>query len=139
MNRFPFLVTVLFATAVVVGDSGAQEAPDRPVDTLEGVLRVHPKFHYRYYLDGIGHGQECALFSADKRLQQIKPGSLIQVRGDLASKFFGHDRKDKSPRALPPTWIIYMDIVQVEVLRGPASRSRLPSDALTATAAHPGG
>lgn len=83
---------------------------------------MHPKFYYRYYLDGFGDGQKCALFGADKRLQQIKPGSLIRVRGDLASKLFGHDPEDKSPRALLATWVIYMDVDQVEVLRGPVSR-----------------
>jgi hypothetical protein len=124
MNRFSLLVTVLFATAILVGVVDAQKASDRPVDTLEGVLRVHPKFHYRYYIDGFGDGQECALFNADKRLQQIKPGSLIRVRGDLASKFFG--QKDKKS-ALISTWIIYMDVDQVEVLRGPVSQSRVRS------------
>ena len=123
MNRFSLLVGVLCATALV-GATDAQKSSDRPGDTLEGVLRVHPKFHYQYYIDGFGDGQACALFSADKRLQQIKPGSLIRVRGDLASKFFG--QKDK-PSALISTWIIYMDVDRVEVLRGPVSRSRVPS------------
>ena len=125
MNRFSLLVTVLCATEILVAVADAQKASDRPVDTLEGVLRVHPKFHYRYYIDGFGNGQECALFVADKRLQQIKPGSLIRVRGDLASKFFG--QKDKTS-ALISTWIIYMDVGQVEVLRGPVSRAQLPSN-----------
>ncbi len=121
MNRFSLLATVLCATAICVGVADAQQASDRPVDALEGVLRVHPKFHYRYYINGFGDGQECALFNADKRLQQVKPGSLIRVRGDLASKFFGHDPKDKTP-AVASTWIIYMGVDQVEVLRGPVSR-----------------
>jgi hypothetical protein len=124
MNRFSLLVSVLCATALLVGVADAQKVSDRPVDTLEGVLRVHPKFYYRYYIDGFGDGQECALFAADKRLQQIKPGSLIRVRGDLASKFFG--QKDKTS-ALISTWIIYMNVDQVEVLRAPVSQSRMPS------------
>jgi hypothetical protein len=123
MNRFSLLVTVLCATPILVGVADAHKASGGAKDTLEGVLRVHPKFHYRYYVDGFGDGQECALFSADDRLQQIKPGSLIRVRGDLASKFFGH--KDKAS-ALISTWIIYMDVDQVEVLRGPVIRA--PSD-----------
>ena len=93
--------------------------PGPPVDILEGVLRVHPKFHYRYYIDGFGDGQACALFHADKRLKQIQPGSRIRVRGDLASKLFGGDPQDKTS-ALIRTWIIYMDVDQVQVLRGPA-------------------
>ncbi len=112
MNRFSFLVTVLCATPILIGVANAQKAPDKPVDILQGVSRVHPKFHYRYFLDGFGDGQECALFRADKRLKQVKPGSLIRVRGDLASKFFG-DPKDKRA-ALVSTWIIYMDVVQVD-------------------------
>ncbi|MHC4399446.1 MAG: hypothetical protein ACYTG0_07190 [Planctomycetota bacterium] len=125
MNRFSLLVTVLCATAILVGVADAQKVLDRPVHTLEGVLRVHPKFHYRYFIDGFGDGQKCALFNADKRLKQIKPGSLIRVRGDLASKFFG--QKDKTS-ALISTWIIYMDVDQVEVLRGPVSRVPWPSN-----------
>ncbi|MBC8871446.1 MAG: hypothetical protein H8E44_18640 [Planctomycetes bacterium] len=125
MNRFSLVGTVLSAAAILVGVTDAQKASDNPVDTLEGVLRVHPRFHYRYFIEGFGDGQECALFGADKSLQQIKPGSLIRVRGDLASKFLG--QKDGTS-ALISTWIIYMDVDQVEVLRGPVSRAPLPSD-----------
>jgi hypothetical protein len=97
------------------------------VDVLEGALRVHPKFHYRYFIDGFGDGQECALFQADKRLKQIKPGSRIRVRGNLASKLFGGNPKDRSS-ALVRTWIIYMVVDQVEILRVPASgRPRINS------------
>ena len=124
MNRFSFLVTVLCATAILIGVASAQRVSKKPVDILEGVLRVHSKFHYRYYIDGFGDGQHCALFQADKRLKQIKPGSVIRVRGDLASKLFGGDPKDKRS-ALIRTWIIYMDVDQVEVLRGPASSGAL--------------
>ena len=120
MNRFSFLVTVLCATSILIGVAYAQKASNRQVDILEGVLRVHPKFHYRYFIDGFGDGQECALFQADKRLKQIKPGSLIRVRGDLASHLFGGDPKDKRS-ALIRTWIIYMQVDQVQVLRGPLS------------------
>ncbi|MBT4863898.1 MAG: hypothetical protein HON53_02095 [Planctomycetaceae bacterium] len=120
MTRFPFLVTVLCASAILIGVAGAEKASQKSVDTLEGVLRVHSKFHYRYFIDGFGDGQQCALYQADKHLKQIKPGSLIRVRGDLASKRFGGDPRDKRS-ALVRTWIIYMDVSQVEVLRGPAN------------------
>ena len=120
MNRCSFIVTVLLAAPILIGVAGAQKVSKKRVDILEGVLRVHSKFHYRYYIDGFGDGQQCALFQADKRLKQIKPGSVIRVRGDLASNLFGGDPKDKRS-ALIRTWIIYMDVDQVEVLRGPAS------------------
>ena len=123
MKLFSLLVTVLCTTAILVGVSGAQKTWNRPADTLAGVLRVHPKFHYRYFVDGFGDGQHCALFGADKRLSRVEPGSAIRVRGDLASKLFGGDPRDKTP-ALARTWIIYMNVDQVEVLRGPV---RLPS------------
>ncbi len=83
MNRFSVLITLLCATAILIGVASAQKASEKPDDILVGVLRVHPKFHFRYYIDGFGDGQECALFRADKRLKQIKPGSVIRVRGDL--------------------------------------------------------
>ncbi len=118
MIRPACLVSVLFATAIFGEVAGAQQEAEEPGDTLVGVLRVHPKFHYRYYIDGFGDGQQCALFQADKHLKEIEPGSLILVRGDLASKQFGGDPQDESS-ALIRTWIIYMDVEQVEVLRGP--------------------
>ncbi len=115
MKRFSFLATVLCVTAILAGVAGAQKASDKRADVLVGVLRVHSKFHYRYFIDGFGDGQQCALFQADGRLKQIKPGSLIRVQGDLASKFFG-DPKDRRA-ALVSTWIIYLDVDEVEILR----------------------
>ncbi|MCA9040290.1 MAG: hypothetical protein KDA65_08095 [Planctomycetaceae bacterium] len=85
-------------------------------NVLEGTLRVHPKFHYRYYIDGFGDGQECALFQADNQLSQIKPGSRVRVKGKLGSRFFGGDPNDPAP-ALVKTWIIYMDVQSVDVLK----------------------
>ena len=106
---------VLCAAVLLLGTDSGQKAPEKPVDTLEGTLRIHPKFHYRYYIDGFGDGQECALFGADDRLEKIKPGSRIRVRGDLASKLFGNPN-DKTA-ALVSTWIIYMNVDDVELAR----------------------
>jgi hypothetical protein len=89
---------------------------EKPFNILVGRLRVHPKFHYRYYIDGFGDGQECALFGADERLSRIETGSTIRVQGKLASRFFGKQPNDKSS-ALVSTWIIYMDVNDVDVLR----------------------
>jgi len=132
MSRCSFLITGLCATAILAGVGHAQKESNNPVDILVGVLRVHPKFHYRYYIDGFGDGQECALFQARNRLKQIKPGSVIRVRGDLASKFFG-DPKNKN-QAVASTWIIYMNVAHVEVLRGPLSNK--PPPRVSATSAH---
>jgi|GEM_PF-4683032 len=120
MKRFSFPVTLLCATTLLIGVVSAQKPPGKPANVLEGVLRIHPKFHYRYYIDGFGDGQKCALFQADKQLKQIKPGSRIRVRGDLASKLLGGDPKDQRS-ALTRTWILYMDVHQVHVLDGPVS------------------
>jgi hypothetical protein len=122
MNRFLLLVTILCLTAILAGATDAQEVSNRPADVLEGVLRVHPKFHYRYYVDGFGDGQHCALFGADEVLKQVKPGSLIRVQGELASRFFGNPKDTSS--ALISTWIIHMNVAKVGVLRGPLSVDR---------------
>ena len=114
MNRRVPLVIGLCVATILIGVENARSVSSKRVDTLVGVLRVHPKFHYRYYIDGFGDGQECALFGADKRLKQHQPGSLVRVQGDLASRFFGDP---KNSGALASTWIIYMEVDKVEVLR----------------------
>jgi hypothetical protein len=114
MNRHVSIALVLGGVALLVGIAGAQAPPQAPADTLQGTLRIHPKFHFRYYLEGFGDGQACALFQADERLQAIKPGTTIRVRGSLASRFFG-DPADPMP-ALIPTWVIYMDVDEIEVV-----------------------
>ncbi len=111
------LVFVVIAIAMLssAAPAYAQRAAPPAPDVLEGTLRVHPKFHYRYYLDGIGDGQRCALFQADDRLQQIEPGACVRVSGKLASKFFGQ-ANPAAPSALVVTWVVYMDVAKVEVL-----------------------
>jgi len=125
MHRFSSVSLLVTALILVVSAQAQGRSEDR-AEILEGTLRVHPKFHYRYYIDGFGDGQQCALFQVDDRLQHIKPGSLIRVRGNLASKFFGRDPKDKFP-ALASTWIIYMNVEHVEVIRDPLLKSAGPS------------
>jgi len=112
MFRFSFSCLLLCLVFASIGGASAEKSDDKGADVLEGTLRIHPKFHYRYYIDGFGSGQNCALLGADETLRDIKPGTLIRVRGDLASKFFG-DRNDKTA-ALVSTWIVYMDVDQVE-------------------------
>ena len=115
MRRLPIFLTALSVIVALVGAANARKELPKPTDELEGVLRVHPKFHYRYYIDGFGDGQQCGLFQANETLKQLEPGTRIRVRGDLKSKFFGNP-KDKTA-ALVSTWIIYMDVDDVEVLR----------------------
>ena len=93
--RMSWLCLFVAVLALSMASSIATEAPDVPLaadagtesdspDVLEGTLRVHPKFHYRYYIDGFGDGQECALFDADSKLASIKPGTPVRVSGRRA-------------------------------------------------------
>lgn len=94
----------------------------REQDVLEGFLRIHPKFHYKYYVDGFGDGQECALFGAEEQLAGIEPGSLVRIEGILGSKISG-DPDNRG--ALRSTWIIYMDVERVKVLRNPEKAEKM--------------
>lgn len=89
MRRCLHLLGLFCALAILIAVANAQKGSKEPADILEGVLRIHPKFHYRYYIDGFGSGQNCALFKADERLADVEPGTRIRVRGDLRSQFFG--------------------------------------------------
>jgi hypothetical protein len=105
------LLTALASPSPAADDPSRKKSPD----VLEGVLRVHPKFHYRYYIAGFGDGQHCALFGADEQFKKIAPGTRVRVQGELAARFFGNTA-DPTP-ALVSTWIIYMDVDKVELLR----------------------
>ena len=61
--------------------------------------------------------------------REIKPGSLIRVRGKLGSKFFG-DPNDKLA-AVIPTWVIYLNVNHLEVLREPSRNARSHPHPLT--------
>ena len=127
--KFKGLPVLLMSVVLLLGIANAQKPIATPqpkkqdLQTLEGLLRVHPKFHYRYYIDGFGDGQQCALFKADKRLRQLKPGSVIRVQGRLRSDFFGP--RDNSG-AMISSWIIYMEVQQVKLLREPIEPTKLP-------------
>lgn len=107
------VLCVLCITSFLVAH--AQQPTEKSPDVLEGTLRVHPTLHVRYFIDDFGDGQNCALLKADDRLQQIAPGSLLRVRGQLGSKLFG-----EGPREIA-TRFIYMDVDEAEVLRSPAT------------------
>lgn len=115
MKRLAAFVTLL--AAIPLFAAANQERPaESPRDELVGVLRVHPKFHYRYYLDGFGDGQQCALFGADEQLERLEPGTRLRVHGRLASRHFAADPNDHAP-ALAPTWVIYLEVERAEKLK----------------------
>jgi hypothetical protein len=85
--------------------------------TLEGTLKVHPKFLYKHYLADFGAGQSCALLGLEK-FKEVKPGSRVEVTGELHTRFHsGGTRENPSP--FPKTWIIYVDVATMKVARKP--------------------
>jgi hypothetical protein len=92
------------------------EAQSQPA-TLEGILKIHPKYLYKYYITGFGDGQACALMGEDK-LQNIKVGSLVHVEGRLGSGFHPGGTP-LNPSAWGRDWYIFMDVATVTVLREP--------------------
>lgn len=95
----------------------SQADAEAEIVALEGTLKVHPKFLYKYYLSDFGGGQTCALFGAEA-LQKIPVGSWVRVEGRLGTRFHsGGDAQNLSP--FPRTWYIYMDVAAVKVLREP--------------------
>jgi len=114
------------ATAVAVGAAAlrataAGSEPKAPqLWTLEGELKVHPKYLYRYYLV-LGDGQRCALYGSDHgrdpdQLARLRPPARVRVRGVLGTAHhLGGTKEDPSP--FPETWTLYMDVHEVEALK----------------------
>jgi hypothetical protein len=128
MLSVALLAICLFgATVPSIDGTGTKNAESRsPVSTLEGILKIHPKYLFKYYITGFGDGQECALFGEDK-LKNIKVGSLIHVEGHLATRFHvGGSEKNPSP--FGPTWYIFMDVETVRVLREPEVQTGGPAN-----------
>lgn len=107
--------------AALVGGTAAGEEPRSPkLWTLAGELKVHPKFLYRYYLM-FGDGQKCALYGSDHannpdQLAKIKLPARVRVRGALGTEHFPGGTKE-NPSPFPPSWTLYMDVHEVEVLK----------------------
>ena len=80
--------------------------------TLEGILKVHPKFMYKYYIVAYG-GQTCALYTdpsvGKDMLKDINPGAEIRVRGKLGTRYHGGGTKT-NPSPFGKAWIIYMNV-----------------------------
>jgi hypothetical protein len=111
---------VVIGTAVL-GRAAAGDEPKAPkLWTLEGELKVHPKYLYRYYLV-FGDGQMCALYESDHgrepdQLARLKLPARVRVRGVLGtSHHLGGTKENPSP--FPETWVLYMDVHEVEALK----------------------
>ena len=114
------------AGAVVVGSAvlGGTAAGDEPkapkLWTLEGELKVHPKFIYRYYIVLLG-GQMCALYGSDHgrepdSLARAKLPDFVRVRGVLGTEHHAGGTKE-NPSPFPPGWTLYMDVHEAEALK----------------------
>jgi len=124
---FAILLTFcsLCSTALSADPPGTPNAEvKKQVSVFEGVLKVHPKFLYKYYIVGFAEGQHFALFGEDK-LKDIKPGSTIHVEGRLGTRFHpGGNERNASP--FPRTWYVYMEVESVKVLREPEKAAPSP-------------
>jgi hypothetical protein len=111
------------AGAVAVGTAvvGAAAAGDDPkLWTLEGEVKVHPKYLYRYYLV-LGNGQMCALYGSDHgrepdQLASLELPARVRVRGVLGTAHHTGGTKE-NPSPFPETWTVYMDVHEVESLK----------------------
>lgn len=88
--------------------------------TLEGELKVHPKFLYRYYLVLLD-GQKCALYGADHarapdHLTRVPLPARVRVRGVLGTAHHDGETKE-NPSPFPAGWTVFMDVHEVESLR----------------------
>jgi hypothetical protein len=84
--------------------------------TLEGKLKIHPKFLYKYYIEAYG-GQTCALYGDENpqeyaRLEGVKPDTYISVRGHLGTRLFEGGTED-NPSPFGRTWVIYMEVKEI--------------------------
>src|SRR6516165_8944144 len=92
------------AGAVAVGTAalGCTAAGDEPkapkLWTLEGELKVHPKFIYRYYIVLLGD-LKCALYGADHsrepgHLARVQLPDFVRVRGVLGTEHYDGGAKE---------------------------------------------
>lgn len=114
------LPLAVLCSLLIVGVSASAEPPEKPAATpvLEGVLKVYPKFLYKYYLT-TDAGQTCALFEADRAdgelLSKVKPDSRVRVTGRLNTRLHPGGTDD-NPSPFGRTWYIYMDVEKLDIL-----------------------
>ena len=125
LNRRTLVASAIAGTVTMgsgilrASDEDAEENADK-LWTLEGDLKVHPKFVYRYYLMVLD-GQKCALYGADhsrdpEQLSHLQLPARVRVRGKLGTEHHsGGTEGNQSP--FPAGWWVYMDVHEVEVLK----------------------
>ena len=112
---------VLAVGTTALGGTAAGDEPKAPkLWTLEGELKVHPKFIYRYYIVLLG-GQMCALYGSDHgrepdQLARVKLPDFVRVRGVLGTEHHSGGTKE-NPSPFPPGWMLYMNVHEVEALK----------------------
>jgi hypothetical protein len=110
----------------VLGSTAAGDEPKAPkLWPLEGELKAHPKYLYRYYLV-LGDGQKCGLYGSDHsrepdQLARLQLPVRVRVRGVLGTAHHPGGTKD-NPSPFPETWTLYMDVHEVEVLESRTGR-----------------
>jgi hypothetical protein len=111
---------VVVGTAALGGTAAGDEPKAPKLWTLEGELKVHPRYIYRYYLL-LGDGQKCALYGSDHgrepdQLARLKLPVRVRVRGVLGTAHHPGGTKE-NPSPFPETWTLYMDVHEVEALK----------------------
>jgi hypothetical protein len=112
--------TVVMGTVVLGGRAAGDEPKAPKLWTLEGELKAHPKYIYRYYLV-YGDRQHCALYGSDNgrepdQMARLKLPARVRVRGMLGTSHHTGGTKE-NPSPFPETWVVYMDVHEVEVLK----------------------
>ncbi len=111
---------VAVGTAVLGGTAAGDEPKTPKLWALEGELKVHPKFIYRYYI-ALLDGQKCALYGSDHsrepdQLARVQLPDFVRVRGVLGTAHHPGGTKE-NPSPFPPGWTLYMDVHEVEALK----------------------
>lgn len=103
-----------------LGTAAGDEPKASKLWTLEGELKVHPKFIYRYYIVLLGD-LKCALYGSDHgresdQLARVQLPDFVRVRGTLGTEHHSGGTKE-NPSPFPPGWMLYMDVHEVEALK----------------------
>lgn len=111
---------VMAGAAALGGTAAADEPKPLKLWTLEGELKVHSKFIYRFYLVLLD-GQKCALYGSDHSrepdpLTRLQLPARVRVRGVLGTSHHPGGTKE-NPSPFPAGWTVYMDVHEVEALK----------------------
>jgi hypothetical protein len=111
--------SLAIGTAILGRGATGEEQQFVKLWTLEGELKVHPKYIYRYYLQ-FGDGQKCALYGSDHerepdRLERLQLPARVRVRGVLGTAYHPGGTKE-NPSPFGPTWELFMDVHEADVV-----------------------